>query len=253
MENVKNKTVSVDLSDLYQFMISECRYGYTRNNHLMPWGAFNHVYEYLPLMVKVDPDWAVSTATQLAEEAISELHSYSFNEDKNKAEIFYEKNGEKDSLKAKWVSGINRYSVDYNFKVAGNMVFRVPTVFKLNDEEASQQIILEISNKNNGKYFVRRSSCHGYNISLFEPDPAREGWFKNVAYNYSMLSNDSMEVDEGHEFLLTVSKEDQLDVADYYKFIRYCLKIVKENGGRKPYNYDDFEEFLKEHPDEIAE
>ncbi len=249
MENVKNKTVSVDLSDLYQFMVSECRYGYTRNNHLMPWGAFNHVYEYLPLMVKVDPDWAASTATQLAEEAISELRSYSFDEDKNKAEIFYVENGKKGSLKARWVSGINRYSVDYFCKATGNIELKVPIISKLDGEEGSQQKILEIFDKNNGKYLVRRGgSCHGYNIGLYEPDSEREGWFKNVA-----MYDDSIEVEEGHEFFLTVSKEDQLDVTDYYKFIRYCLKIVEENGGRKPYNYNDFEEFLKEHPDEIAE
>jgi hypothetical protein len=66
------------------------------------------------------------------------------------------------------------------------------------------------------------------------------------------MYDDSIEVDEGREFFLSVSKEDQLDVAEYYKFIRYCLKIVEENGGRKPYNYNDFEEFLKEHPDGIA-
>lgn len=248
MENIKDKTVSVSLSDLYQFLVSECRYGYTRNNHLMPWGAFRHVYEYLPLMVEADVDRAIGTAKQLAEEAISELRRYSFNEDKNKAKIFYMIDWEEVSMKARWVSGINKFVVDYNFKVDGDMKVKVPSLSKLNAEKASQQTILEISSKGDGKYSVQCHSCQGYNIVLYEPDPEQENWFKSV-----VRSKDLIEVEEGHEFLLTVSKEDQLDVTEYYEFIRYCLKIVKENGGEKPYNYDDFEEFLKEHPDEIVE
>lgn len=248
MENIKDKTVSVSLSDLYQFLVSECRYGYTRNNHLMPWGAFRHVYEYLPLMVEADVDRATGTAKQLAEEAISELCRYSFNEDKNKAEIFYVIDwggaSVEASLKARWASGINKFVIDYNFKVDGNMKVKVPSLFKLNDEEASQQTILEISSKGDGKYFVQRGSCQGYSIVLYEPDPEHENCFKSVVW-----PKDVVEVEEGHEFLLTVSKEDQLDVTEYYEFIRYCLKIVKENGGKKPFNYEDFRGFLGKHPD----
>lgn len=65
------KTVKIDLKDLYQFLISECRYGYTRNNHLMPDGAYNHVKEYLPKIAEQDKEYAIYVAKQLCEECIS--------------------------------------------------------------------------------------------------------------------------------------------------------------------------------------
>lgn len=73
MENIiRQPAVEVTLKDIYQFLISECRYSYSRNNHLMPWGAYDHVKQYLPKMLKEDQDWAISTAKQLCEECISD-------------------------------------------------------------------------------------------------------------------------------------------------------------------------------------
>lgn len=65
-------SVEVSLKDMYQMLIAECRYGYTRNNHLMPFGAYEHVKEYLPRMLAIDEDFALSTAKQLCEECISD-------------------------------------------------------------------------------------------------------------------------------------------------------------------------------------
>ena len=64
------RKMKIDLHDLYQFLITECRYGYTRNNHLMPSGAYTHVRKYLPLMKEQDLSFAESTAKQLCEECI---------------------------------------------------------------------------------------------------------------------------------------------------------------------------------------
>lgn len=64
------KNVKINLKDLYQFLICECRYGYTRNNHLMPSGAFEHVKEYIPKIAEQDIDFAVHTVKQLCEECI---------------------------------------------------------------------------------------------------------------------------------------------------------------------------------------
>lgn len=64
--------MNIELKDLYQLLIAECRYGYTRNNHLMPEGAYDHVKQYLPLMIEEDKDFAIHTAQQLCEECISE-------------------------------------------------------------------------------------------------------------------------------------------------------------------------------------
>ena len=64
--------MNIDVRDLYQLLIAECRYGYTRNNHLMPDGAYDHVKKYLPIMLKEDQEFAIHTAKQLCEECISE-------------------------------------------------------------------------------------------------------------------------------------------------------------------------------------
>lgn len=73
MKENKTTTIKVEIKDLYQLLISENRYGYTRNNHLMPAGAFDHCKQYLPLMAEKDHDWAVHTCLQLCDECISEL------------------------------------------------------------------------------------------------------------------------------------------------------------------------------------
>jgi hypothetical protein len=80
MSSIKEKKVYVDLHDLYQFLISECRYGYKRNNHLMPGGAYDHVKEYLPKMLKANKDMALHTARQLCEECISDQLTANFYE-----------------------------------------------------------------------------------------------------------------------------------------------------------------------------
>ena len=69
---VDKRGVRVDVKDLYQLLVAECRYGYGRNNHLMPWGAYEHVREYLPIMYATDPEFALSTACQVCEECISD-------------------------------------------------------------------------------------------------------------------------------------------------------------------------------------
>ena len=69
---MKKDTMKVPLKDIYQLLTAECRYGYTRNNHLMPSGAYDRVKEYLPKMYEIDGDFALSTARQLCEEAISD-------------------------------------------------------------------------------------------------------------------------------------------------------------------------------------
>lgn len=64
--------MKIEIKDLYQLLIAECRYGYTRNNHLMPDGAYEHAKKYLPLMLKEDKEYALNTAKQLCEECIGD-------------------------------------------------------------------------------------------------------------------------------------------------------------------------------------
>ena len=69
---MKTKKVYLDGHDVYQLMLAECRYGYTRNNHLMPGGAYDHVKKYLPKLLKADLECGLHTAAQLCDECISQ-------------------------------------------------------------------------------------------------------------------------------------------------------------------------------------
>lgn len=66
------KTMRLPLKDVYQLLISEMRYGYGRNNHLMPSAGYDKVKAFVPQMYKVDKDYAVHTMKQLCEECISD-------------------------------------------------------------------------------------------------------------------------------------------------------------------------------------
>ncbi len=74
----RKNTIAVDATDLYRFLITDLRYGYSRNNHLMPSCAYDEVKKYLMLMKKKDPELAEHTATQLCEECISDQLSINF-------------------------------------------------------------------------------------------------------------------------------------------------------------------------------
>ena len=242
MEDNEQKTVKVAIGDLRQFMVAECRYGYTRNNHLMPWGAFHHVYEYLPEMEKADPEWAAGVASQLAEEAIEQLRMYTFFEEKAKATLYISKNGNECAEIAKWTPGADLYSVSYEFNVDGDMEFALPDKDK-NDFPIKKTFIRIVGN-GDGKYTITREFVFRYRTLLYEPDPDKEGWYRNL-----MMPRDTVDVDKGKKLMLVVEKDDQFDVHAYYKFIRYCLKVAKDIGERKPYNYEDFVKFLEDHPD----
>lgn len=65
-----DKTISIGTDDLYRFLIANCRYAYTRNNHLEPSCSYSVVKEYLPLMLEAHHRLAIITAMQLCEECI---------------------------------------------------------------------------------------------------------------------------------------------------------------------------------------
>lgn len=69
---MSEKKVKISTVDLYRLLIGECRYGYTRNNHLMPSAAYSEVKKFLQLMLEADPDTALHTAQQLCDECISD-------------------------------------------------------------------------------------------------------------------------------------------------------------------------------------
>ena len=72
------KTMNVSLKNVYQLLISEMRYGYRRNNHLMPSCGYDKVKTLVPQMYEVDKEYAVYTMKQLCEECISDQLSANF-------------------------------------------------------------------------------------------------------------------------------------------------------------------------------
>jgi len=74
------KKLELDLKDIYQLLISECRYGYRRNNHLMPDGAYDKVKRLVPQMYEIDKEYAVYTVKQICEECISEQLIWNFHD-----------------------------------------------------------------------------------------------------------------------------------------------------------------------------
>ena len=63
--------MELTLKDVYQLLITTCRYAYTRNNHLVPSTTFAQVLGLVKKMRFYDLDYAIHTAKQLCEECIS--------------------------------------------------------------------------------------------------------------------------------------------------------------------------------------
>ena len=72
------KTMNVSLKNVYQLLISEMRYGYRRNNHLMPSCGYDKVKTLVPQMYEVDKEYAIYTMKQLCEECISDQLTANF-------------------------------------------------------------------------------------------------------------------------------------------------------------------------------
>ena len=72
------KTMNVSLKNVYQLLISEMRYGYRRNNHLMPSCGYDKVKTLVPQMYEIDKEYAIYTIKQLCEECISDQLSANF-------------------------------------------------------------------------------------------------------------------------------------------------------------------------------
>lgn len=75
-----NNMIAIPIKDLYQMLIGECRYGYTRNNHLMPDGAYEKVRRLIPQMYEVDTDCALHALDQICEECITQQILFNFND-----------------------------------------------------------------------------------------------------------------------------------------------------------------------------
>ena len=68
-----NSKISLSLKDVYTYLLTHNRYGYTRRNHLEPSSAFDSCKELVPKMLKKDSSYSLYTVKQLCEECISDL------------------------------------------------------------------------------------------------------------------------------------------------------------------------------------
>lgn len=75
---MKDKIIGLTPAELRRLLIADCRYGYTRNNHLMPSAAYDEILRLLEEMREVDSEAAIRTAEQLAEECISDQLAANF-------------------------------------------------------------------------------------------------------------------------------------------------------------------------------
>ena len=73
-----DKTMELSLKDVYQLLVAECRYGYRRNNHLMPGCAYDRVKALIPHMYNADQEYAIYTLKQICEECITDQIVYNF-------------------------------------------------------------------------------------------------------------------------------------------------------------------------------
>ena len=73
-----SKTMNISLKNVYQLLINEMRYGYKRNNHLMPSCGYDKVKTLVPQMYEVDKEYTIYTMKQLCEERISDQLTTNF-------------------------------------------------------------------------------------------------------------------------------------------------------------------------------
>jgi len=78
-----NAKIRIELKDMYDLLIVECRYAYRRNNHLQPATAYDRVRRLIPLMYRANKLFAKQTLKQICTECIGdELMIYLPREDK---------------------------------------------------------------------------------------------------------------------------------------------------------------------------
>ena len=152
MENVK-----IDINDLYKLLISDCRYGYTRNNHLMPGAAYENVKKYINEMYVVDKETALSTACQLVEECIENQLGYNF------IDALDDENGNR------------KEAIDF-INVLLNWIH-----LKGNDEELSYR---------DYKYYVP------YNYNIYNKNIEKEASYKYRVYELDNFNEDANKIRE---------------------------------------------------------
>jgi len=161
------KTLDLSLKDIYQLLIGECRYGYSRNNHLMPSCAYDKVKNIVPRMYDVDKEYAVYTLKQICEECISDQlagHFYDGEDD--------EHGNRQDAIKfITWsLQWIHQHDTDKRFEGSLWLPYNYD-LFTSNLEKDSEPryLVYEIRGKSQRKY-------------LLTPEPVSQKEYFNVMF-----------------------------------------------------------------------
>lgn len=250
---MKKKDVKVSLKDLYQMMISDTRYGYTRNNGLMPDGAFDHCRTYLPLMAREDADYAAHTARQLAEEAIWEVLDYSRREEEARFWLDVKEGDEPKKIEPEWVPTLYRRTCACEFEAKNGIVISLGSSAEGSSEERKD--VLKISKLiDSGHLLLTYSQQEGYFGRLYKQD-LRPGWWFSVGDIYN---KDGLMLQEGESLFFEIYETrphhrpitDALDYRAYMEFIEFCLRFLESAEGDTlyPYNYYDYLKFKLDHP-----
>ena len=162
------KTMNVSLKNVYQLLISEMRYGYRRNNHLMPSCGYDKVKTLVPQMYEIDKEYAIYTMKQLCEECISDQLSANFydgedDEYGNRAEAIEF---------VKWsLQWINQHEAELDHK-SGDWLPYNHDLFEAN-----------LAKDNEPRYLVYELRGKGKRKKLITAEPVSQNEYLNVVFD----------------------------------------------------------------------
>ena len=245
------KKVGVDPVDLYRFLVESNRYGFTRNNHLMPAGAFNACRDYLPDLYEADVSFGLAAAKQLAEEAIEQLSCDWLREDKRKFVV-------KITGKGKWEDHEKfpelRFSPSMDFYVFDEItVGEDAEVWVQPYGQLGKRILSFSRNPDDGTF--KAIYDHDYNVRYYarlytkDKGNSKDG---EEGESYISLPSYTEKFKDGDVVHVMVRRHEDpglVDVKLYMDFIDYCLGFLNEHGDGypRPYNVSDYDEYKTAH------
>ena len=150
-----DKKLELDLKDVYQLLIAECRYGYGRNNHLMPDGAYEKVKRIVPQMYEVDKEYAVYTLKQICEECISDQLTWNFYDGEDD-----EFGNRKEAIKfVNWcLQWIHTHETDKRYDGSAWFPYNYDNfVANIDKDKEPRYLIYELKGKSKRKYLITPS------------------------------------------------------------------------------------------------
>lgn len=253
---VMEKKVQVGVHDLYQMMIGECRYGWTRNNHLMPDGAYNHCLNYLPEMFKVDRDYAIHTTLQLMSETIEEIRRESFNDEKRQSKFsIVHDDGRTDVCESTWVGdGTCRFIAQTTFTVEPKLrivdLSSGLTLVEFSDVDGDGGLAFRFAFGDNDEESIKKMLDYAYEFRLYRQTDSEGNEFLSIPfYEY----NRKVRVGDTMMFSMVSKYQTDFTCFDYeggLTFVGGLLEYLINASYRErlPYNFRDLEEFLETHP-----